>query len=368
MSDVGVAPTPATTRRPRRALDGVVLVDKPHGITSNAALQRVKRAFNADKAGHTGTLDPLATGLLPICFGEATKFSSGLLDADKGYRATIELGATTDTGDREGAVIARGVVPTDLAAIEDAVTAFRGDILQRPHRFSAIKRDGRALYSYAREGIDIEVEPRAVRIIELDIEGWRPPMLSINVVCSKGTYIRSLAEDIGTRLGCGGHVAELRRTRVGHLTLEDSVSLEQIEAASPENRDAWLQPLTRLVEKLRTIELDAAAAAAFLHGQRIMLPAMVTSGASSEPMEGSLTAKGSREASSAPSSVTPVAIRVAGLTGDPGFLGLATISMDGDRAFAVPARVVAIRSDRSTASAPGAAGDADSTPTLIPDR
>ena len=339
----GVAPT--SVRRPRRALDGVVFLDKPHGITSNVALQRVKRAFNADKAGHTGTLDPLATGLLPICFGEATKFSTGLLDADKGYRATIELGATTDTGDREGEVIARGVVPTDLATIEHALAAFRGDILQRPHRYSAIKRDGRALYSYARAGIDVEVEPRAVRIILLDVEDWRPPMLSINVLCSKGTYIRSLAEDIGTRLGCGGHVAELRRTRVGHLVLDDAVSLEQIEGASPESRDALLQPLTRLVEKLRTIELDPTAAAAFLHGQRIALPATP----------------------SGVSSTAPIAVRVAGSTGDTGFLGLATVVQEDDRSLVVPTRVVAMRSDRPSASASGSADNAETTATPVPD-
>ena len=361
MTGDGVAP--ASARRPRRLLDAIVLVDKPHGITSNAALQRVKRAFNADKAGHTGTLDPLATGLLPICFGEATKFSSGLLDADKGYRATIELGATTDTGDREGEVIARGVVPTDLATIEHALMAFRGHILQRPHRYSAIKRDGRALYSYAREGIDVDIAPRAVRIIELNVEDWQPPMLSIDVICSKGTYIRSLAEDIGARLGCGGHVAELRRTRVGHLTLGDAVSLDRIEAEPPETRDAWLQPLIRLVEQLRTIELDRDAAAAFLHGQRIMLPLVAAGGAPT----GTSCEAAIGDASSA-SAERPIAVRVAGSSGDPGFLGLATITQDGDRSFVVPARVVASRSDRSVASAGCPAHDAAAASNACPDR
>ena len=258
-------------RRPRRKVDGVILVDKPTGLTSNAVLQRVRRAFCAEKAGHTGTLDPLASGLLPICFGEATKFAVALLDADKRYRAVIELGVKTETGDREGAVIFTAESPSDLASIEAAVARFRGDILQRPHRYSAIKRDGRPLYSYARAGVDITIEARAVCIHALDVIEWSRPHLTVDVHCSKGTYIRSLAEDIGDSLGCGAHVKELRRTKVAHLTVDDAVSLGELEASTPEKRDATLRPITMLVAPLPFIDLDAEAARRFLQGQRIAL-------------------------------------------------------------------------------------------------
>lgn len=260
-------------RRLRRRVDGVVLVDKPTGFTSNAILQRVRRAFAAEKAGHTGTLDPLASGLLPICLGEATKFSIALLDADKRYRAVIELGVKTETGDREGAILSVAEPPLDLASIASTVAGFRGEIQQRPHRYSAIKRDGRPLYSYARAGVNIEIEPRAVRIHALDIVTWNRPLLTIDVVCSKGTYIRSLAEDIGNGIGCGAHVKELRRTGVAHLTIDDAVPVSRLEESTPEDRDAWLHPITLLVAPLPAIDLDSETARRFLHGQRIALDA-----------------------------------------------------------------------------------------------
>jgi tRNA pseudouridine55 synthase len=344
----------AAARRPRRAIDGLVLLDKPAGITSNAALQRVKRALNAEKAGHTGTLDPLATGLLPVCLGEATKFSAGMLDAEKGYRAVIELGVTTDTGDREGAVIATGNAPADRGAIEDVIATFRGDIQQRPHRYSAIKRDGRALYSYARAGVDIDVEPRAVRIVELDIVEWQTPLLTIDVLCSKGTYIRSLAEDIGERLGCGAHVAELRRTMVAHLRLDDAVTLDAIEAMPESERDACLLPITRLVQELDAIELDDVEATGFLHGRRIALssPVVVRAQrrAERERADSSVAVyrRGRREGE--PGGDGGASARAAanddtrgGGTGGVGFLGIATLSADGDRFVLVPTRVIATR-------------------------
>ena len=176
----------------RRCVDGVVLVDKPTGLTSNAVLQRVKRAYRALKAGHTGTLDPLASGLLPICLGEATKFSLGLLDADKRYRAVLHLGVTTETGDVEGAVLKTREVSADRGQIEHALLAFRGDIMQVPHRYSALKRDGRALYSYARAGEPVAIAPRRVRIHALDIEHWESPLLTVNVQLQQG-HLRALA-------------------------------------------------------------------------------------------------------------------------------------------------------------------------------
>jgi tRNA pseudouridine55 synthase len=324
-------PASKPERPPRRALDGLVLVDKPPGITSNATLMRVKRAFRADKAGHTGTLDPLATGLLPVCFGEATKFSAALLDADKGYRATIELGVTTDTGDREGVVIATGDPPSDQAVIERVLDAFRGPIEQRPHRYSALKRGGKALYKDAREGVDIEIEPRAVRILRLDVESWKPPLLAIDVLCSKGTYIRSLAEDIGVRLGCGAHVAELRRTQVGHLRLAEGMSLERIESMASEERDALIQPVVRLVEKLGSVELDDVAATGFLNGRRIELGRPEITGVDA-------------------GAGAAIAVLLRGHAGDDGFLGLATIARgpDGASTILVPQRVVATQWARRT--------------------
>ncbi|MBK9606048.1 MAG: tRNA pseudouridine(55) synthase TruB [Betaproteobacteria bacterium] len=263
----GQASEPA--RQARRRVDGLLLVDKPVGLTSNAVLQRVKRAYRALKAGHTGTLDPLASGLLPICLGEATKFSLGLLDADKGYRAAIHLGVTTDTGDTEGAILSTRDVTVDRARIEEVLRGFRGEILQVPHRFSAIKRDGRALYSYARAGETVTVAPRSVRIHALNIERWEPPSLVVDVRCSKGTYIRSLGEDIGEALGCGAHLSALRRTTVGSFGIECALTLAAIEGATEAEREAALLPVQALVGAFPVVVLDSEDAARFQNGQKL---------------------------------------------------------------------------------------------------
>jgi tRNA pseudouridine55 synthase len=253
-------------KRERRHIDGVLLLDKPVGITSNAALQRVKRAFRAEKAGHTGTLDPLAGGLLPICLGEATKFSQGLTDATKSYRTDVRLGVTTESGDAEGRVMAERAVSCSREELERAIAGFRGDIMQIPHRFSALKRAGRALYEYARAGEAIEIAPRPIRIDELVIEAFDAPMVTLRVRCSKGTYVRSLAESIGEKVGCGGHGAALRRLSVGRLQVDRAVTLESLEAMPESDRDALLLPLTVLVEDLEQVALEPAEAARFLHG------------------------------------------------------------------------------------------------------
>lgn len=311
-------------RSPRRKINGVVLVDKPTGITSNAALQRVRRAFNADKAGHTGTLDPLASGLLPVCLGEATKFSVGLLDADKRYRAVIQLGVRTETGDSEGAIVATRLPPSDFEPIELVLHSFRGDIQQRPHRYSAIKRDGRALYSYARAGEEVEIAPRAVSIHALDVESWEPPLLTIDVFCSKGTYIRSLAEDIGEAIGCGAHVVALRRTMVGHLALQEAASLEAIEASGDAFRDSLLRPMSVLVGALPRIELEEDDARHFLHGRRVATPALQVR---SEAL---------------------FTVHRRSIEGDKGFLGIARICVDEDGSSLVPARVISPAGDPAT--------------------
>ena len=218
------------TKRVRDAVDGVLLLDKPVGLSSNDALIKAKRFMNAKKAGHTGTLDPFATGLLPLCFGEATKFSQDLLEADKTYLATVHLGLCTDTGDTEGAVTATREVSCTLADIEAVLPRFRGPIKQVPPMYSALKRDGKALYEYAREGITLEREARDVVIHKLEIVGYEAPFLKIEVTCSKGTYIRVLGEDIGAALGCGAHLNALRRTQVGALTTDKMVTLEDLAA------------------------------------------------------------------------------------------------------------------------------------------
>jgi tRNA pseudouridine55 synthase len=255
----------------RRCVDGVVLVDKPTGLTSNAVLQRVKRAYRALKAGHTGTLDPLASGLLPICLGEATKFSLGLLDADKSYRAVLHLGVTTETGDLEGAVLRTRAVSVDRVQIEQALLAFRGEIMQVPHRYSALKREGRALYSYARAGESMVIAPRRVQVHALELEHWDPPLLTITVLCSKGTYVRSLGEDIGEVLGCGAHVSALRRLSVGRFGVERTIDLETLEGASDAEREAALLPVPALVGTFRAVELDEDAAGKFQHGRKIAI-------------------------------------------------------------------------------------------------
>lgn len=261
----------ARPKIPRRLLDGVLLLDKPLGLSSNDALIRAKRIYLAKKAGHTGTLDPLATGLLPLCFGEATKFSQDLLEADKTYEATMRLGVRTTTGDAEGEALETREVTCDEAAIHAAMTGFRGDITQIPPMYSALKRDGKPLYEYARAGQTVEREARNVTILALEMIACALPNVTFRVTCSKGTYVRTLAEDIGEKLGCGAHLVALRRTGVGTLTLENAVTLDTLSEATPEQRDRWLQPVDALLSTFPAVLLDADASRRFTQGQRLKL-------------------------------------------------------------------------------------------------
>ncbi|RQZ31021.1 tRNA pseudouridine(55) synthase TruB [Burkholderia sp. Bp9090] len=265
---------PQRPRVPRRALDGVLLLDKPVGLSSNDALIRAKRLLLAKKAGHTGTLDPLASGLLPLCFGEATKFSQDLLEADKTYEATMRLGVRTTTGDAEGDVLDTRAVECDRAAVEAALARFTGEIVQVPPMYSALKRDGKPLYEYARAGQTVEREGRNVTIHALDLLACELPDVTFRVTCSKGTYVRTLAEDIGEALGCGAHLTMLRRTGVGALTLEHAVTLDALSDAAEAARDAWLQPVDALLSTFPLVRLDETSAKRFLHGQRLPLSAL----------------------------------------------------------------------------------------------
>lgn len=258
-------------KRKGRVVDGVLLLDKPYAMTSNAALQTARRLLNAQKAGHTGTLDPLASGLLALTFGEATKFSADLLHADKTYIAGIKLGQKTTTGDLEGDFLQTRPVRVNRADIEKTLNAFRGDILQVPPMFSALKRDGKTLYDLAREGVSIEREARLVRIEKLEILEFADELLTVEVTCSKGTYIRVLAEDIGEALGCGAHLASLRRTKVGALSLEDAVTLQALETMSVDERLATLKPLDALMQTLPAVHLSENDRVRFCHGQRLAL-------------------------------------------------------------------------------------------------
>lgn len=257
-------------RRPsRRRLDGVLLLDKPLGVSSNYALQAVRRLYNADKAGHAGTLDPLATGLLPLCFGEATKFSSALLDADKRYIATVQLGVTTDTADAEGAVLMQRPVTTNRADLEQVLTRFQGDIEQIPPMHSALKRDGKPLYAYAREGIVLERAPRQVHIYQIQLLEWEAEHFVFEVSCSKGTYVRTLAADIGEALGCGGHLIALRRTGIGALGVTQAHTITELESLDNSARDTLLLPPDALLPGLAIAQLDAENAAKVRQGQAI---------------------------------------------------------------------------------------------------
>jgi tRNA pseudouridine55 synthase len=226
-------------RPPRRTVDGVLLLDKPQGQTSNGALQTARRLYNAAKAGHTGTLDPMATGLLPLTFGEATKFSQMLLDADKAYEATVRLGIETDTGDAEGRPIASAPVSVTPDEVARALSLFTGEIEQVPPMYSALKCAGKPLYEYARAGIEIERAPRKVRIHALEFVALEGDAFRIRVDCSKGTYIRTLAIDLGRALGCGAHLSALRRTRIGPFAVDAAVTLAALEAAAPRPTPWW---------------------------------------------------------------------------------------------------------------------------------
>lgn len=271
-------------RQDTQDIDGVMLLDKPAGWGSTDALNRVKRLLGARKAGHGGTLDPMATGLLPLAFGLATRFSHESLEADKRYRATLLLGVVTDTADAEGRELRRRPVAASESDIREACAGFVGCIEQVPPMFSALKRDGRPLYEYAREGIELERAPRAVRIDAIDLLGVEPVpgvpdgepgsrRVEISVRCGKGTYIRTLAQDIGERLGCGAHLVALRREQVGGLGLQGAVTLAQLESLDQAARLALLQPADTLVSGLPPLVLDEPHARRFLHGQRLRLAA-----------------------------------------------------------------------------------------------
>ena len=256
----------------RRAVHGVLLLDKPRGLSSNDALQKAKRLFRAEKAGHTGTLDPLATGLLPLCFGAATKFSQVSLDADKRYTATLKLGVTTTTGDAEGDVLERFGVDVTRAQVEAACARFTGAIEQIPPMHSALKRDGKPLYEYARAGIELERAARAVTIHRIAIIDGDHDRWTLDVRCSKGTYIRTLAEDIGRLLGCGAHLSALRRTGSGALTLDRAHTLDQLAAMTEAERDAQLLDADALLADWPLIRLGTEDAGRFLSGLRRRVP------------------------------------------------------------------------------------------------
>ena len=249
-------------------MHGVLLLDKPHGLSSNVALQRARHLLRAEKAGHTGTLDPEATGLLPLCFGEATKFSSWLLDAPKGYQATLQLGQTSSTGDAEGALTpGEGPLPQDLSVVQAVLDSLLGDQVQVPPMHSALKFQGRPLYDYARAGVEIERKPRQIVVHQLRLLDLNGSRLMVQAACSKGTYIRVLAEEIGRRLGCGAWLAGLRRNRTGGFDLTQAVTLDQLATEEESQRLTHLRAPEQLVIGLPILQLDSAQAHALCHGQ-----------------------------------------------------------------------------------------------------
>jgi tRNA pseudouridine55 synthase len=265
-------------RRKGRPVDGVLLLHKPTGMTSNHALQRAKRLFGAEKAGHTGSLDPLATGVLPLCFGEATKFSQFLLDADKGYRTCIRLGVTTDTCDADGTVLEeKATGHITQAQVESALEAFKGNILQVPPMYSALKLNGQPLYKMARQGLEVEREPRAVTIHSIAVLAFRAgdaAEVELDIHCTKGTYIRSIAEDLGKALGCGAHVKTLHRSQAGEFREHQCVTLEQLEADYEQGGfaalDQHLVSADAPVASLPAVELPANSAYYFRQGNPVM--------------------------------------------------------------------------------------------------
>lgn len=267
-------------RRRGRPVSGILLLDKPLGLSSNRALQRAKRLYNAAKAGHTGSLDPLATGVLPLCFGEATKFSQYLLDASKAYDTTVCLGAATDTGDAEGEVLAESDASSlQESALEQALEAFRGDIAQLPPMYSAIKRDGQPLYKLARQGVEVERQPRDVTVYSLACLAFRPGVraeVDLRIHCSKGTYIRSIAMDLGETLGLGGHVTALRRTAVGPFTLDGCVTLDSLQVLRDNDEfaamDALLRPADEALAHLPLLQLPQSSGFYLRQGQPVLVP------------------------------------------------------------------------------------------------
>ncbi|MEW9897919.1 tRNA pseudouridine(55) synthase TruB [Chitinivorax sp. PXF-14] len=256
-------------KRVKRPISGVLLLDKPYGFSSNGALQKVKWLYQAEKAGHTGNLDPIATGLLPICLGEATKFSQVLLDADKAYLATLKFGQTTTTGDSEGEVLETRPVAVEEARLRDVLQAVTGKIEQVPPMYSALKHEGRKLYEYARQGVEIERKARPVTIYGIELVRFAGDELVIDVACSKGTYIRVLAEEIGRQLGCGAHLIGLRRTRTAGFELQQAYTVEALEAMSMAERDSLLLPADCLLQHLPEVRLAGDAGHYFSHGQAV---------------------------------------------------------------------------------------------------
>ena len=257
-----------TAKPAKRPVNGILLLDKPEGLSSNTALQKTRRLYNAEKAGHTGVLDPLATGLLPVCFGEATKFAQYLLDADKAYTATLKLGEASSTGDAEGEIIATARADISLAEFQTACQALTGNIRQVPPMFSALKHEGKPLYEYARKGIVIERKPRDITIYAIDITEFNAPNAVIDVRCSKGTYIRTLSEDIAKHIGTFAHLTALRRTETAGFSIRESHTLEALAELNETERDALLLPCDVLVRHLPKIELNDRAVAMLKCGQR----------------------------------------------------------------------------------------------------
>lgn len=263
-------------RKKGRIVDGIIVLDKAKGLSSNYALQNVKKLFEAKKAGHTGSLDPLATGVLPLCFGEATKLSQFLLNSDKGYVAQIKLGQRTDTGDSEGNII-ETVERLSVGApdIEQALRNFKGDIQQVPPMFSALKKNGVPLYKYARKGISVERSPRSVTIYAIDLLSFKANVVELDIACSKGTYIRSIADDLGRELGCGAHLVGLRRTKAGVFTLQDSLKEDYLHKTKAtqgiEALDNLLAPMDRAILELPEITLLRSSANCVKNGQAVIL-------------------------------------------------------------------------------------------------
>lgn len=273
----------AGRKRKGRPVDGILLLDKPQGLTSNAALQRVKRLLQAAKAGHTGALDPLATGVLPLCFGEATKVSQYLLDSDKGYQTDVRFGIRTDTADSEGKIIAERVTDSiDETKVVNALSQFRGHIEQLPPMYSALKHKGQPLYKLARAGQEVERKPRPVTIHELELIAFNGDTATLDIRCSKGTYVRTIADDLGEALGCGAHVTRLRRTLAGCFVLNDCITLDALEALAEEQGieavEALLKPADLAISDWPAVKLPATSASFIKHGQAVMITGLPATG------------------------------------------------------------------------------------------
>lgn len=265
----------------KRALSGILLLDKPTGMSSNAILQTMKRLFQAKKAGHTGSLDPLATGMLPICFGEATKFSQFLLEADKTYRVRAQLGVRTDTSDSEGEVVETRDVPAlTTAHIEKALEPFRGESQQIPSMYSALKYQGKPLYKYAREGVSVPRTSRPIHVYALTLIAFEEDVLELEIHCSKGTYVRTIVDDLGEALGCGAHVIALRRLSVSGFEAERMVTVDTLNALADDlpALDHLLLPITEAVSHLPALTLSESAAFYLMQGQAVQVPQAPTSG------------------------------------------------------------------------------------------